>query len=92
MITKKERIQKESIWLRENEKDGCAKCPRKDDLTLDHIIPRQILTQMGIDVLRFYAPENYQVLCFPCNIFKGNQLDFSNPKTKELIIKYIEKL
>lgn len=70
----------------------CAKCPRTDRLTLDHIVPVSYLADFGFDVLREIIPDNYQILCQPCNLFKMDRLDFSNPKTKEILIRILEKL
>jgi 5-methylcytosine-specific restriction endonuclease McrA len=70
----------------------CEKCPRTTNLTLDHIIPLSFLAQMGIDVLRDVVPDNYRILCKPCNLFKGDRLDFSTPKTKEILLRLIGEM
>ena len=70
----------------------CDKCWRTDNLTLDHIVPVDILRQMGFDTERFTGEEDFRLLCKSCNNFKGNQLDFSTPATKKLLLKYLEKL
>lgn len=84
----------EQAWLKDHiESEGkCEKCPRKDNLTLDHIIPKDILKQFGIDTEREFMEENLRILCKTCNIFKGNQLDFSTPKTKEIMLKLLSKV
>lgn len=74
------------------ERDGawCKRCHKQDRLTLDHIIPISIVVMFGFARAETYADiENLQVLCRGCNTFKGNRLDFSNPKTKELLLKYL---
>ena len=70
----------------------CCKCPRTENLTLDHIVPQSILTSFGIDIDTEVVEDNYQILCRPCNTFKANRLDFSTPKTKEVILKLLEKI
>ncbi len=68
----------------------CGKCPRKNMLSVDHIIPLRILASFGFKVKLFYDEENLQILCGPCNYMKTDNLDFSNPETKKLLIKYLE--
>ena len=70
----------------------CAKCNRTDRLTLDHIVPVAYLGAFGFDVLREVVEDNYQILCQPCNLFKMDRLDFSNPKTKEILLRLLDKL
>ena len=69
----------------------CEKCGREEFLTLDHIVPISILEQLGFNELQD-NDENWQVLCRPCNSYKANRLDFTNYKTKEVLLKYISKL
>ncbi len=76
-------------------RDGkkCRRCPREEWLTLDHIVPLSLLRDMGIDDLETYRDhDNFQLLCKPCNQFKSNRLDFSDPRTKQLLIKYLQQL
>jgi len=66
----------------------CNKSGEETRLTIDHIIPRKILLDMGLE--EYYKDEdNFQVLCARCNGTKASQLDFSNPKTIVLLEKYI---
>lgn len=78
--------------LIKNRGDYCESCQvnvHKSKLTLDHIIPKKMLLDMGLD--EFYDDEsNLQILCNKCNGIKGSQLDFSNPKTIVLLEKYIK--
>jgi len=69
--------------------DYCETCnSHEHKLTLDHIIPKKVLLDMGLD--EYYTDEsNLQILCTLCNGKKGSQLDFSNPKTIVLLEKYI---
>jgi 5-methylcytosine-specific restriction endonuclease McrA len=90
-LTKKNRITLEQA-IQISLPQHCTKCSSIDNLTLDHIIPRDLLLQFGVDVDHEIVEENYQILCRRCNIFKANRLDFSNPKTKELLIKLLGKI
>jgi len=94
ILTRKQLIKKEQEWRdRQIANNGkCARCGRKHMLTLDHIIPLQILSMMGVDTKRHWDEENNQLLCRPCNSLKGLQLDFGNPKTKILLLKYLKSL
>lgn len=78
-------------WLKENGKQ-CEKCERTDNLTIDHIIPASFVKEFGIDEIKTFMPENYRVLCRICNHYKGDRLDFSDKRTKELLIKFLEKV
>lgn len=70
----------------------CAKCKRTENLTLDHIVPLSVLEQLGADVDQDLDDRNWQILCRPCNSFKANRLDFTNPNTKKILLKYINLL
>jgi 5-methylcytosine-specific restriction endonuclease McrA len=70
----------------------CEKCGRETNLTLDHTVPKDILKQFGIDTDREFMGENLRILCRPCNAFKGKQLDFSTPKTKEILTILLNKI
>lgn len=89
--TKVEFLRRRQYWWDEQMKKQavCVRCRRSRELTLDHIVPQQILIMFGFDTERMWDEENYQVLCRFCNTFKGNRLDFNNPLTKKLIIKYL---
>lgn len=83
-------------WLNRAKKEigkcqraGCESC---NELTLDHIVPKELILQFGIDEERTYMPENYQLYCRRCNNFKGNRLDFVNPITKEILLKLVQSL
>ena len=70
----------------------CSKCGDTDNLTLDHVVPTQILMWFGItkeeSVDRFYV----QLYCKRCNQYKGNSLDTSNPRTKEILLKLLDEV
>ena len=92
--TQAQRMREEQTYLQVQIAKGgvCAKCGRPDMLSLDHIVPDSLLKQFGIDIKRTFWAENIQILCRPCNSFKGNQLDFSVKSTTSLLKKLIEKV
>ena len=94
---KQEKLTKSEIYaLRKKfleEGKECGKCQRKENLTVDHIVPVSLLEQLGIYIDQDPNEcENWQILCFPCNQYKKGRLDFTNLKTKSLLLKYINKL
>lgn len=52
-------------WLLANNK--CAKCGKKENLTIDHIIPR---SKGGVK----HGQHNLQVLCNKCNHYKADKI------------------
>ncbi len=93
LLGKKQILALESEWRRKMVENGhICSCGRKDMLTIDHIVPKQILIEMGFDAERQWMPENFVIMCRPCNALKSGRLDFSNPKTKEILTKLLERL
>ena len=90
-LTKKNLIFLEHTFFTDSVEAGvtCCKCNRSNNLTLDHIIPKSILVDFGIDVERTYDEENLLIMCRACNQIKANHLDFSIPMTKYLLEKYM---
>lgn len=80
---------KELIEKREN---LCERCGRKEMLTVDHIVPISLLQRMGLTVEECYQEELLSLLCRPCNQLKSNNLDFSDKRTKVILLKYLENL
>jgi 5-methylcytosine-specific restriction endonuclease McrA len=83
------------LWQWRNEKCGigiCQKCGKEKDLTVDHIVPQNILESLGLKNEIYNDEENFELTCFACNKFKGGRLDLANPKTIPLLKKYIELL
>lgn len=77
------------------ERDGlkCRRCGKTENLTVDHIVPKVILSDMGVSEKEKYADyDNMEILCKVCNTFKGRRLDFSDPRTKEQLLKYLQNL
>lgn len=70
----------------------CVKCRRKDGLTLDHIVPKVLLEHFGIRPEYEIVEGNYQILCKICNQFKSGRLDFSTRKTKDVLLKLLERV
>lgn len=70
----------------------CERCGRTEWLTYDHLVPRELLMQLGVEVETEYDPENSQCLCRVCNQYKSHRLDFTNPKTKQVLLKYLNRL
>lgn len=69
----------------------CMKCGSDKNLTLDHIIPKMILADLGVDVENEIIEDNYQVLCRYCNTKKGSRLDIREKGVKELLLKVINR-
>lgn len=77
------------------ERDGekCRKCSATDQLTLEHIVPRHLLFELGVpEAEQFTDLDNMELLCAPCNHFKSGRLDFSHPRTKSILLKYINRI
>lgn len=90
-LSKNNNIALKQAWLKD-QPQKCEKCGRIENLTLDHIIPVEMINNLGIDEEKTFMPENYQIYCRICNQFKGKRLDFSNPKTKQILLKLLERI
>jgi 5-methylcytosine-specific restriction endonuclease McrA len=74
------------------EKSVCSRCGGRYNLTLDHIIPISFLMQqLGMTPEESFDWDNFQAMCRKCNTLKAGRFDLSNPKTKQLIIKYANR-
>ncbi len=93
-LQKKAVIKLEQEWLAAQIAMGvtCRVCKSDKNLTYDHIIPRMILSMFGYETERYFNEDNSTVLCRRCNNFKSARLDFSFPKTKELLQKFLDKV
>jgi 5-methylcytosine-specific restriction endonuclease McrA len=68
----------------------CQICGTEDRLlTIDHIIPKQLLLDMGLEDF-FWDEDNFELMCKECNVKKSNRLDFDNSKTVALLEKYLK--
>jgi len=93
-LTKSERITLEQAIFKDliKKEAVCRKCGRKRNLTLEHIVPKDILKSFGVDIDREIICGNYALACYICNAFKGNRLDFSVPETKEVLLKLLQRV
>lgn len=76
-------------------RDGakCRRCGGEKFLSIEHIVPEFLLKQFFATLEELYTDlDNLELLCRFCNAAKGGSLDFSNPKTKVILLKYIEKI
>lgn len=87
---------KDSVLKRlqkEHNKEGlCSRCNRSGYLTIDHIIPAHLLEQLGLHEEAINDEENFEIICYTCNKFKGARLDMANPQTAVLLKKYVARL
>lgn len=69
-----------------SEDSSCAICESKENLTIDHIIPIQVLNLMGIDKFTaFMYDKNFMILCKQCNQEKRSRIIRELQQTKEAI-------
>jgi len=64
------------------------KCSATLNLTVDHIIPKALLTMLGLPDAHKFDDDNLQIMCEKHNVEKGNVLDYTNAKTLPLLKKY----
>lgn len=95
------KIKKKSVYanllkeIKEGKFEKCENhfCQNKTNLTIDHIIPIEILQSFNLFDEIFEWKENFQIICKSCNFRKRNLLDLTNPKTiillKEIMKKYV---
>ena len=80
------------------ERDGahCSKCKSSNELTIDHIVPVQMLEMMGINRKHTYSFHkhgfNLQLLCRKCNALKTFRFDWTDKRTKPNIQFYLDSL
>jgi len=70
----------------------CSKCGKEKELSVEHIIPKFLLEQLGLEDEIVNDEENFDHYCFACNRFKGSRIDLTHPRTIILLKKYINKL
>jgi len=49
-----------------------------------------ILVFLGLKDEGYEADWNFQYLCRACNVKKGANADYTNPKTLELLVKFVK--
>ena len=89
----KKQNSKLSEWQKKAKLGGeCATCKNiVDKLTVDHIIPVAIVRNIDLTGEAIYEDEeNFELVCLPCNSIKSHNLDRKNPKTKQLLEKYLK--
>ena len=80
-------------WQKKGQGGGlCAKCCRVVPvLTVDHIIPIAIVDMLDdTGTMKQEWEKNFELICYPCNRFKGCRLDKTNPLTKELLLELLK--
>lgn len=70
----------------------CMMCKNLAELTVDHIFPASLMMSWGLREEVYKDGDNLELLCRPCQLLKGNNFNFHNPKTIPLIEKYIQVL
>ena len=71
----------------------CERCKNTfEHLTVDHRIPKYLLIELGATDLVLDWEENFELLCFTCNSFKGNKIDITDGKSIDLLKKLIERI
>lgn len=82
-----------SEWQKRAKQGGeCARCGKyTSHLTVDHIVPKylvEMLDETGEAV--FEDEDNFQMLCPPCNRFKGNSLDKRDSRAKKVLYRLLD--
>lgn len=79
-------------WKKKGIEMKCP-CGAIEDLTIDHIIPIFILKDFGLTLERMFENDEWlQVMCRKCNTKKSAHLDFTNPKTKIILLELLNKI
>lgn len=73
--------------------EKCTKCPEKRHLTVDHIVPVNILEQLGLDKteILYNMDSNFEILCRYCNSLKAGRIDVRNKKTYSILYNVLKK-
>jgi 5-methylcytosine-specific restriction endonuclease McrA len=70
----------------------CPRCTKLREMTVEHIIPVHLLQEIGLQEEAMNDEDNFELLCYSCNKFKGGRIDMAHPKTIPLLKKYINSL
>lgn len=87
------KIQGARKWLAERDGERCAKCGVTENLTVDHIVPLAIMSYFGVMTRGSHAfkrPDWLQLLCQDCNHKKGSKVDWSNQRTKSILLELMD--
>lgn len=73
--------------------EKCARCGETRHLTVDHIVPVNILNQISDDkdFTSFEMEQNFEILCRYCNTYKAGRIDVRDPKTYKILVDVLEK-
>ena len=88
-------VEKTKLKLIERDGEKCVKCGSVNELTIDHIIPVSFLEMMGIfrkHTLSKKHHQNLQLLCRKCNSLKRERFDWTDKRTKPLILWYLDSI
>jgi len=69
--------------------DKCALCESKEQLTIDHKIPKSFFTCFQLEAVADNRL-NLQILCGKCNVKKGSYIDLSNQWNYDTVNRIIE--
>jgi 5-methylcytosine-specific restriction endonuclease McrA len=83
-----DRYRKQTI----TEDSKCEWCGSKENLTIEHIIPRSILLKMGYEPMETWElTKNLTIVCKVCNKEKGNSICLKMAQTHEALKEILEK-
>lgn len=86
-----ERKMKIKILQKQRNIDHCEQCGSKENLTIDHKIPKAFLRFLDLEHLADNKL-NLQILCSICNEYKGNRLLLNEYRsTIDKILDYAQK-
>lgn len=70
----------------------CVWCGSKEQLTMEHVIPRSLLLKMGYTPIETWElTENLIVVCKDCNGEKGNSICLKLEQTHKALKQLLEK-
>lgn len=74
------------------DRHNCTRCTSSQELTIDHIVPVHFLMeQLKMTRDETFDWDNFQPLCRRCNALKSGRFDLADPRTKVILLKYINK-
>lgn len=81
-------------WQKDAKNGGnCEKCHKyKNYLTVDHIVPKHLLEQLGFIDECYDMEENFAKLCEACNKYKGARIDITDARAIKILKNLINKL
>lgn len=76
--------QNKELLLNSGQNCACGET-NKERMTVDHIVPMQILKEFGLTIEEMYDYKFLRIMCRKCNAMKANHLDFTDKRTKEIL-------